>query len=69
MLLEKLYIIIVIVKMIEQSCNNILNSVEIPDLEEALHVIEGRDFETLVVASIGTLKHNNKNAVNRKFFI
>ena len=55
--------------MIEQSCNNILNSVEIPDLEEALHVIEGRDFETLIVASIGTLKHDNKNAVNRKFFI
>ena len=36
------------------------DSVEIPDLEEVLHIIERRDLETLVVASIETLKRNNK---------
>ena len=46
--------------MIEQSCDNISDSVEIPDLEEVLHIIEGSDLETLIVASIETLKRNNK---------
>ena len=46
--------------MIEQSFDNIPDSVEIPDLEEVLHVIEGRDLETLIVASIETLKCSNK---------
>ena len=36
------------------------DSVEIPDLEEVPHIIERRDLETLVVASIETLKRNNK---------
>ena len=44
----------------EQSCDNIPDSVEIPDLEEVLHILEGRDLETLIVASIETLKRNNK---------
>ena len=46
--------------MIEQSCDNILDSIEIPDLEEVLHIKEGRDLETLIIASIETLKRNNK---------
>ena len=46
--------------MIEQSFDNIPCSVEIPDLEEVPHIIEGRDLETLIVASIETLKRNNK---------
>ena len=33
--------------MIEQSFDNIPDSVEIPDLEEVLHIIKGRDLETL----------------------
>ena len=37
--------------MIEQSCDNIPDSIEIPDLEEVSHIIEGRDFETLIVDS------------------
>ena len=44
----------------EQSCDNIPDSVEIPELEEITHIIEGRDLETLIVASIKTLKRNNK---------
>ena len=46
--------------MTEQSCDNIPDSIEIPDLEEVPHIIEGRDLETLIVASIETLKRNNK---------
>ena len=46
--------------MIEQSCDNILDSIEIPDLEEVPHIKEGRDLETLIIASIETLKYNNK---------
>ena len=44
----------------EQSCDNIPDSIEIPDLEEVLHILEGRDLETLIVAFIETLKRNNK---------
>ena len=40
--------------MIEQSYDNI------PDLEKVPHIIEERDLETLIVASIETLKRNNK---------
>ena len=46
--------------MIEESCDNIPNSVEIPDLEEVPHIIERTDLETLIVASIETPKRNNK---------
>ena len=46
--------------MTEQSYDNIPDSVENPDLEEGPHIIEGRDLETLIVASIGTLKRSNK---------
>ena len=53
----------------EQSYDNIPDSVEIPDLEEVPHVIEGKDLETLVVASKETLKRNYKNAAKRKFYI
>ena len=52
--------------MIEQSCDNIHDSVEIPDLEEVLHIIEGRDLETLIVALIETLKRNNKKCGKEK---
>ena len=46
--------------MTEQSYDNIPDSVEIPDLEEVPHIIEGRDLETLIVASIETLKRSNE---------
>ena len=46
--------------MTEQSYDNIPDSAEIPDLEEVPHIIEGRDLETLIVASIETLKRSNK---------
>ena len=46
--------------MIEQSYDNIPDSVEILDLEEVPHIIEGRDLEALIVASIETLKRSNK---------
>ena len=45
--------------MIEQSSDNISGTVEIPDLEEVLHITEGKVLETLILASIETLKHNN----------
>ena len=60
MLVQQISFIIVIVKMTEQSYDNIPYSVEIPDLEEVPHIIEGRDLETLFVASIETLKRSNK---------
>ena len=34
--------------------------IEIPDLDKVPHIIEGRNLETLVVASIETLNRNNK---------
>ena len=46
--------------MVEQSCDNISYIVEIPNLEGVPHIVEGRDLETLIVASIQTLKRNNK---------
>ena len=46
--------------MIEQSCDNIPDSIGIPDSEEVPHIIEGRHLETLINASIETLKRNNK---------
>ena len=46
--------------MIEQSCDNIPHSIEIPDLEEVPRITEGRELETLIVASIVTLKRNNE---------
>ena len=57
---QQIAFIIVIVKMIEQSYDNIPDSVEIPDLEEVRHITEGRDLETLIVASIETLKRSDK---------
>ena len=52
--------------MLEQTCVNISNFVEIPDLEEVPDTIEGRDLETLIVASIETLKRSNKNCDTEK---
>ena len=40
--------------MIEQSCDNIPDSIEILNLEEVQHIIEGRNLETLIIASIET---------------
>ena len=46
--------------MIKQSCDNIPDSVEIPNLEEVPRIIEGRDLETLIVALKEMLKRNYK---------
>ena len=53
--------------MIEQSYDNIPDSVEILDLEEVPHIIEGRDLEALIVASIETLKRSNKKCGKKEF--
>ena len=50
--------------MIEQSCDNIPVSVEILNLEEVPHIIEGRNLETLIIVSIETLKCRNKKCGN-----
>ena len=55
--------------MVEQSCDNISYIVEIPNLEGVPHIVEGRDLETLIVASIQTLKRNNKKRGKRKFCV
>ena len=53
--------------MVEQRCDNIpdivinISDIVIPDLEVIPHIAEGTDLETLIVASIQTLKRNNKN--------
>ena len=45
--------------MIEQSCDNIHDSVKNHNLEEVPHIID--DLETVIVSSIGTLKLNKRN--------
>ena len=47
--------------MIEQSYDNIHNSVKAHNFEEVPHIIEDRDLETLIVSSIETLKLNKRN--------
>ena len=53
--------------MVEQRCDNIpdivinIADIVIPDLEVIPHISEVTDLETLIVASIQTLKRNNKN--------
>ena len=49
-----------LLNIIEQSCNNISDIAEIPDLKEVPHIVEGRDLKILIVASIETLKRSNK---------
>ena len=46
--------------MVERSFNNIPVFVGIPDLKEVSHIGEGRDLESLIFASIETLKRYNK---------
>ena len=47
---QQISLIVVIVKMVEQSCDNIPDFAEILDLEEVLHITQRRDLETLIVA-------------------
>ena len=49
-----------LLNIIEQSCDNISDIAEIPDLEEVPYMVEGRDLKTLIVTSIETLKRSNK---------
>ena len=49
-----------LLNIIEQSCDNISDIAEIPDLEEVPYMVEVRDLKTLIVASIETLKRTNK---------
>ena len=49
--------------MVEQSCDNIPDIVEIPDLKETLHIVEGWNLETLTVGS----KKNSKAQQWRKW--
>ena len=46
--------------MVEQRCDKISDVAEIPNIEEVPHIVEGKDLETLIIASIETLKRNNK---------
>ena len=48
-----------LLNIIEQSCDNIFDIAEIPDLEEVPHTVEGRDLKTLITVSIETLKYSN----------
>ena len=41
-----------LLNIIEQSCDNISDIGEIPDLEEVPYMVEGKDLKTLIVASI-----------------
>ena len=49
-----------LLNIIEQSCDNISDIAEIPDLEDVPYMVEGTDLKTLIVASIETLKRSNK---------
>ena len=49
-----------LLNIIEQSCDNISDIAEIPDLEDVPYLVEGTDLKTLIVASIETLKRSNK---------
>ena len=54
--------------MVEKSCNDIPDIVEILDLEKVLHVVEEKDLETLINFSIETLKCSNTNYGKEEVF-
>ena len=56
-----------LLNIIEQSCDNISDIPEIPDLEDVAYMVEGRDLKTLIVTSIETLKRSNKKCDKKKF--
>ena len=41
---------------------------EVSNNNNGPHIVEGKDLETLIVASIQTLKGNNKKCGKEKFF-
>ena len=55
-----------LLNIIEQSCDNISDIAEIPDLEEVPYMVEGRDLKTLIVTSTETLKRSNKKCGKEK---
>ena len=42
---------------------------EVPHNNNVPHMVEGKKLETLIVASIQILKHNNKNVIKKKFSV
>ena len=50
----------------EQSCDNISDTQEIPDLEEVPHMVERRDLKNLITASLETLKRSNNKCGKEK---
>ena len=66
---QQISFIIVILKMVERSFNNIPVFVGIPDLKEVSHIAEGRDLESLIFASIETLKSYNKRGKEEVFHL
>ena len=55
-----------LLNIMEQSCDNISDTAEIPDLEEVPHLVEGRDLKTLIAASLETLKRSNSKCGKEK---
>ena len=49
--------------MVEKASDVIPDNVELHDIEKVSRIVDGKDLETLIVASIQTLKRNNKNMV------
>ena len=41
---------------------------QVPYDNNVAHSVEGKDLETLIVASIQTLKHNNKKCLKEEVF-
>ena len=58
-----------LLNIIEQSCDNISDIPEIPDLEDVAYMVEGRDLKTLIVTSIETLKRSNKKCGKKEVCI
>ena len=55
-----------LLNIIEQSCDNISDIAEIPDLEEVPYMVEGRDLKTLIVTSTEIPKRSNKKCGKEK---
>ena len=49
--------------MVEKASDVIPDNVELHDIDKVFRIVDGKDLETLIVASIQTLKCNNKNMV------
>ena len=54
--------------MVEKASDVMLDIVELPDNDKVSHIVEGKNLETPIVASIQTLKGNSKKCGKEEVF-